>query len=142
MSGIPRWLLVVLGVSLALNLFFAGAWAGRRFAHPSAPPAHAEQLGVRGFLRRAGLDEKDPAVQQIVRSHREDIRSRMRAVGQARAGVREALMAEPYGRRQDRPNDPREQQRQFALDKRDMLPRYCRECNVQFACTAAAPRTA
>lgn len=32
------------------------------------------------------------------------------------------------------------QQRQFGLDKRDTLPRYCRECEVRFACNGECPK--
>ncbi len=31
-------------------------------------------------------------------------------------------------------------QRRFGLAKRDMLPRFCRECPVLFACHGAIPR--
>ncbi len=31
-------------------------------------------------------------------------------------------------------------QRQFGLDKRDRLPRYCRECEVRFACKGECPK--
>lgn len=33
-----------------------------------------------------------------------------------------------------------EQQRQFGLTKRDMLPRYCRECQVRFICNGGCPK--
>jgi uncharacterized protein len=33
-----------------------------------------------------------------------------------------------------------EKQRQFGLDKRDTLPRYCRECDVRFACHGECPK--
>jgi uncharacterized protein len=33
-----------------------------------------------------------------------------------------------------------EQQRQFGLDKRDTLPRYCRQCKVRFACHGECPK--
>ena len=33
-----------------------------------------------------------------------------------------------------------QQQRQFGLDKRDTLPRYCRECDVRFACHGGCPK--
>ncbi len=33
-----------------------------------------------------------------------------------------------------------EQQRKFGTDKRDTLPRYCRECPVRFACHGGCPR--
>ncbi len=32
------------------------------------------------------------------------------------------------------------QQTQFGLDKRDTLPRYCRECDVRFACNGECPK--
>jgi uncharacterized protein len=32
------------------------------------------------------------------------------------------------------------QQRAFGLDKRDTLPRYCRECDVRFACHGGCPK--
>ena len=31
-------------------------------------------------------------------------------------------------------------QRQFGLDKRDTLPRYCRECSVRFICNGGCPK--
>jgi uncharacterized protein len=33
-----------------------------------------------------------------------------------------------------------DQQRQFGRDKRETLPRYCRECEVRFACHGGCPR--
>jgi uncharacterized protein len=33
-----------------------------------------------------------------------------------------------------------DRQRQFGLDKRDTLPRYCRECEVRFACHGGCPK--
>jgi uncharacterized protein len=33
-----------------------------------------------------------------------------------------------------------DRQRQFGLDKRDTLPRYCRECKVRFACHGECPK--
>jgi len=33
-----------------------------------------------------------------------------------------------------------QRQRQFGLDKRDTLPRYCRECDVRFACHGGCPK--
>jgi uncharacterized protein len=33
-----------------------------------------------------------------------------------------------------------EQQHQFGLDKRDTLPRYCRECEVRFVCNGGCPK--
>ena len=33
-----------------------------------------------------------------------------------------------------------DQQRKFGNDKQDTLPRYCRECEVKFACNGECPR--
>jgi uncharacterized protein len=33
-----------------------------------------------------------------------------------------------------------DQQRKFGNDKRDTLPRYCRECEVRFACNGECPK--
>ena len=33
-----------------------------------------------------------------------------------------------------------EQQRTFGADKRDTLPKYCRECHVRFACNGECPK--
>jgi serine-type anaerobic sulfatase-maturating enzyme len=33
-----------------------------------------------------------------------------------------------------------QKQRQFGLDKRDTLPRFCRECDVRFACHGGCPK--
>ncbi len=33
-----------------------------------------------------------------------------------------------------------DQQRKFGMDKRDTLPKYCRECDVRFACHGGCPR--
>jgi uncharacterized protein len=32
------------------------------------------------------------------------------------------------------------QQRKFGTDKRDTLPKYCRECDVRFACNGECPK--
>ena len=34
-----------------------------------------------------------------------------------------------------------DQQRQFGLDKRGVVPRYCLECDVRFACHGGCPNT-
>jgi uncharacterized protein len=45
------------------------------------------------------------------------------------------LMEHPLG---DMVRGP--QQAQFGLDKRDTLPKYCRECDVRFACNGECPK--
>ena len=45
--------------------------------------------------------------------------------------IREATMAEMVGSAR---------QRRFGMDKRDTLPKYCRECEVRFACNGGCPK--
>lgn len=45
--------------------------------------------------------------------------------------IREATMAEMVGS---------SRQRKFGTDKRDTLPKYCRECEVRFACNGGCPK--
>jgi uncharacterized membrane protein len=86
---------VVLALSIGLNLFFIGVWAGRRFGgQPYA--MRREGYGVSGFLRHSGIAENDPAVKRVLEAHRSAVRERMRALHEARVQVREALTAEPF----------------------------------------------
>lgn len=87
----------MLAASLALNLFFIGLMAGR---HMSLRPhfGRDDESGTRAFLRHSGLREAGPEVKAILRQRHAEIRQRMRAVGQARDQVRQALEAEPYDR--------------------------------------------
>lgn len=98
MSAVPTKLWVILGVSLAINLFFGGLIAGRMLSHRGRPPhaAFEDDLGPRGFLKRSGLREAGPEVKQILRARREELKSNMRSLGQARQDVRVALSADPY----------------------------------------------
>jgi uncharacterized membrane protein len=98
MSAVPTKVWVILGVSLAINLFFAGLIAGRVMTHRDRPrPASFEDdLGPRGFLKRSGLREAGPEVKQILRARRDQLKDNMRSLGQAREAVRVALEAEPY----------------------------------------------
>ena len=75
-----------------------------------------------------------------------DVRARARARAHRRPLlVRPLRRAAPSGsatsrRRTCSSSSRREQQRQFGLDKRDKLPRYCLECDVRFACHGGCPK--
>jgi uncharacterized membrane protein len=97
MSSIPKKYWVILGASLAVNLFCIGLIAGRFTSHRDRPQAAFEDdLGPRGFLKRSGLRESGPEVKQILRARREQLKSNMRSLGQSREQVRAALKAEPF----------------------------------------------
>jgi hypothetical protein len=94
-SNLPKPVLFSMVLSIAMNLFFLGIWAGRHWplgAHQFGP----ERFGVQAFLHRSGLGDAGPAVQQIIQAQRAALPERMRAMGQARAEVRAALQAEPF----------------------------------------------
>jgi uncharacterized membrane protein len=98
MSSVPKKVWVILGVSLAINLFFGGLIAGRLMSHRERPHhvGIEDELGPRGFLKRSGLREAGPEVKQILRARREELKGNMRSLAQAREQVRVALENEPY----------------------------------------------
>lgn len=98
MSSVPKKVWVILGVSLAINLFFGGLIAGRLMSHRERPQhdGFEDDLGPRGFLKRSGLREAGPEVKQILRGRREKLKGSMRSLAQAREQVRVVLEAEPY----------------------------------------------
>jgi uncharacterized membrane protein len=99
MSSVPKKVWVILGVSLAINLFFGGLIAGRLMSHRERPHQQAgfeDDLGPRGFLKRSGLREAGPEVKQILRAQREQLKGNMRSLGQTREHVRVVLETEPY----------------------------------------------
>ena len=95
MSNIPKPFAIGLALSVALNLFFLGIWAGR---HWSGREPDGYGLNVHGFLRRSGLNDAGPNVQQILHAERSAIRQRMHDMAEARRKVRDALDAEPFDR--------------------------------------------
>jgi Spy/CpxP family protein refolding chaperone len=96
MSGLPRSVLTVLAISLALNLFFIGAWTGRHFSGRGPHDQHGETLRARDFIHRSGLDDADPAVHDIIHAQRQRLHEQTRALAEARTAVREALENEPF----------------------------------------------
>jgi Spy/CpxP family protein refolding chaperone len=108
-SSIPKRFWVLLAASVAINLFCVGLMVGRLTPWRSKPPHGGDggdEIGPRGFLRHSGLREAGPEVKQILKQHRDEVKASMRALGQARDGVRGALEAEPY--------DPQAASRAFA----------------------------
>jgi Spy/CpxP family protein refolding chaperone len=83
-------------LSLGLNLFLGGMIASKWIF--GSPPT-IEQF-VRPFDRRAGLEVLDPAsrdrVEAIWRDNRSEVRSKARAIHEARRAVKRALVADPF----------------------------------------------
>lgn len=98
MIGFPsaiRWRFTLLVGSLALNLFFGGMFVARHAFGPRHGPdamlSHLiDELG-------SGLSEADRAtLQRVFKSHDAAIKERAAETMQARAGIRAAMVAEPF----------------------------------------------
>jgi uncharacterized membrane protein len=91
-----RWLAIVLGVSVALNLFFLGFLSARAFQrgepHAERPP-HAAS-GPRERRSR----QRHRAFDWMTDAQRAELRPRRRALHGTRHAVKEALSAEPFDR--------------------------------------------
>jgi len=91
----PRWMKILLGVSLALNLGVAAAAAGIAIRHGGPPHGGPGFRDIGGFARFVPEARQDAARAEL-ESHKEEFsaaRDRMRA---AREKVGEIFMAEPY----------------------------------------------
>jgi uncharacterized membrane protein len=90
-----RWRSVILVVSLALNLFFAGLFVARHaFGPPRGPDAMLSRLS--GEFA-ADLAEPDRAtVRRIVKAREAEIKQLSLDAMQARAGIRAAMVSEPF----------------------------------------------
>jgi uncharacterized membrane protein len=90
-----RWRPVVLVLSLAVNLFFAGLFATRHvFAPPRGPDAMlARLIGELG----AHLSDPDRAtLQRVFDAHEAEIKERSSEAMRSRAGIRTAMVAQPF----------------------------------------------
>lgn len=90
-----RWRSVILVLSLALNLFFAGLFATRHaFGPPRGPDAMlARLIGELG----AHLSDPDRAtLRRVFDAHEAEIKERSAQAMQSRAGIRAAMVAEPF----------------------------------------------
>jgi uncharacterized membrane protein len=92
-----RWSRWILFVSLALNLFFIGAWAAFAWRHyawerhrPWSPATRIERLAA---ALPAGDAEK---LRSQFRTHQANIEAAVASYRQAQRGTREALRAEPF----------------------------------------------
>jgi uncharacterized membrane protein len=91
----PRWRSILLVASLALNLFFGGMFVARHaFGPPRGPDAMLsrliDELG-------SGLSDADRAtLQDVFESHAAAIKARAGEAMHARAGIRAAMVAEPF----------------------------------------------
>ena len=91
----PRWKSVLLVASLALNLLVFGMFAAVGVRHGFRPPHGASQATVVNFARTLP-GERKREIWASIRSERRALRPYWRELRKARAGVRDALVAEPF----------------------------------------------
>ena len=96
----PRWLLVVLFASLAVNLVIVGSVAGALWRH-RGPPAWAGVV-IPNLLGYASTfpPERRRQIWELTRDERSRIRPFRREVRAAREETIKALVAEPFDRQQ------------------------------------------
>jgi uncharacterized membrane protein len=90
-----RWWAIVLGVSVALNLFFVGWLSARAFQRSEARsmrPEHA-MVGERASRR---LRQRPRPFEWMSEQERDQLRPRRRELRSARRSVQDALRAEPF----------------------------------------------
>src|SRR6478752_223585 len=97
--GMPRWLLVVLFGSLALNLLVVGSLAGAAWRH-RGPPRPLASVVIPNLLGYASTlpGERRKQLEQLTRDERSHIRPFRREVRAAREETIKALIAQPFDR--------------------------------------------
>lgn len=98
LRGMPRWMLVVLFGSLALNLLVVGSLAGAVWRHRAPPPMPGvvipNLVGYAGALPA----ERKKQLEQLTRDERNHVRPFRREVRAAREETIKALVAQPFDR--------------------------------------------
>ncbi len=92
----PRYLGILLSVSLAVNLFAAGAFFGGRFAQRAAEPmTDAAGLSFSGLVAALPDNVRDEA-RSVLDEREADIRRRLEALREAQAEAELAMLANPF----------------------------------------------
>ncbi len=97
-----RFLRFILVASLTLNLALGAgvAWLVFQSSRPTAQSQarEARPMFRQDALRQALRPERGPLVDRVLAHHRDTMRAHIGRLSEARAGVREAILAEPFER--------------------------------------------
>lgn len=130
----PRWMKILLVVSLALNLLIVGVVVGARFMHPFGPGPVSSSFGlslVRFGLSRGGeAREETRKVLSETRPRIDPLRKELRA---ARRAVADALTADPFDAEKFRTAQARvvELERQVGEQSLDALTTIASKMSVE-----------
>lgn len=91
-----RWLAIVLGVSVALNLFFVGWFGGRAFQRRDVYAERARHAAVGDGPHRPR--QRPRSFDWMSEAERDELRPRRMALRGTRREVEQALRAEPFDR--------------------------------------------
>jgi len=91
-----RWLAIVLGVSVALNLLFLGFVSARAFQRGEPRAERPPHAAPGSWARRARQRER--TFDWMTDAQRDELRPRRRALRSSRHAVEDALRAEPLER--------------------------------------------
>jgi uncharacterized membrane protein len=91
-----RWLAIVLGVSVALNLFFLGFLSARAFQRGEPHAERPPHVGPGARQRRSR--QRQRTFDWMTDAQRDELRPRRRALRGSRHAVEDALRAEPFDR--------------------------------------------
>lgn len=89
-----RWLAIILGVSVALNLFFLGFVSARAFQRAEPRAETPPQLASASRPRRHR--QRQRTFDWMTDAQRDELRPRRRALWGARHAVEDALRGEPF----------------------------------------------
>lgn len=99
MTGKIKWLVAILALSLAANVFVAGMMLGKEARR--GPPPHGGKPGIDFNIKRFGkyLNEEERAkVRKILRSERRELGGRYRAVKTSERRIKDLIAAEQVDR--------------------------------------------
>ena len=91
-----RTLVVVLFLSVALNLFFAGVMAGRWNWHWLDDHFGNRKPGATSWTPHLFSDMATPAIEALWQKHKEESRPLRDAMREARHAIHQALVAQPF----------------------------------------------
>ncbi|NVJ99543.1 MAG: periplasmic heavy metal sensor [Alphaproteobacteria bacterium] len=96
MNSKTKWLLLILGLSMAINVFVLGMTLGREFKPVHGPMGGPRELAEFNLRRLASYlpEDQQSELRAILGKHRENLRGQFRAMREREEKIRALLFAE------------------------------------------------